>query len=69
MASDSAFIFHMCIPCGKNFSSEPSSRSSFKVKMKYQAQIFKKNSCYMDIHVSKSHLVKCESTKCNTTSE
>ena len=36
MVSDTAFIFHMCIPCGKTFSVVPRSRSSIKVKIKYQ---------------------------------
>ena len=28
MASDTAFLFHMCIPCGKTFSVKQSSKLS-----------------------------------------
>ena len=37
MVTDAAFIFHICIPCGKNFS--VMSRSSAKVKVEYQGHI------------------------------
>ena len=40
MVSDRAFMFHMCILCGKTFSSVPRSRSS--VKVKYEGQHFSK---------------------------
>ena len=43
MVSDNAFVFCMCIPCGKTFSLVPRSRSSFKVEVKYQDDhIYKK---------------------------
>ena len=42
MISDSAFIFHMYIPCSKTFSFVPRSRSPVKVSMKYQCHIFQK---------------------------
>ena len=35
MVTDRAFIFHMCIPCGKTFSSIYRSRSSVRVRVKY----------------------------------
>ena len=38
--SDRAFLFHMCIPCGKTFSLV--SRSSVKVKIKYQTREIRK---------------------------
>ena len=40
MVSDRDFIFHMCIPYGKTFPFVPRSKSSVKVKVKYQDQIF-----------------------------
>ena len=42
MVNGGAFIFHMCIPCGQTFSFVPWSRSSAKVKVKYQNHIFQK---------------------------
>ena len=35
-----AFIFHMCISCGETFSLVPGSRSSVKIKVKYQGHFF-----------------------------
>ena len=32
MVCDRAFIFHMCVPCGKTFSLVPMSRSSVKTR-------------------------------------
>ena len=40
MINDTAFIFHKCIPNGKNFSLVPRSRSAVKVKFKYQCHTF-----------------------------
>ena len=45
MVSGGAFIFHMCVSCGKTFSSVLRSRSSVKVKLKYQVH----NWCYASI--------------------
>ena len=39
MVSDRAFIFHMCIPCGKTFYVVPKSKSSIMVSVKYQGHI------------------------------
>ena len=43
IASDSAFTFHIYIPWGKTLSLVPKSRSSVKVKVKYQGHRFWKN--------------------------
>ena len=50
MVSDRTFMFHMCIPSCKTFSSVPRSRSNVKVT------IFKNNH-FMGIRVSQTHLV------------
>ena len=42
MVTDRTFISAMCIPCGKTFPLLLRSRSSVKVKDKYQAHILKK---------------------------
>ena len=42
MVSDIAFIFNICIPCGKTFSLVTKLGSSFKVKVKYQGHIVPK---------------------------
>ena len=42
MVSDRAFIFHTYISWGKSLSLLPKSRSSVKVKVKYQGHSFKK---------------------------
>ena len=42
MVTDKAFIFHIYIPWGKTLSLVPKSRSSVKVKVKYQGQNFQK---------------------------
>ena len=42
MVTDRAFIFHMCIPYGKTSSPVLRSRSSVKVKVKYQGHSFLK---------------------------
>ena len=41
MLSDRAFIFHIYIPWGKTLSLVPKSRSSVKVKVKYQGHSLK----------------------------
>ena len=57
MVSDRAFIFHIFIPWGKALSSVPKSRSSVKVKVKYQGHSFlKKNGRFGGIGVSQTHL-------------
>ena len=38
--SDTAFIFHLCIPCGKKSSVVPRSRPPVKAKVKYHGHIF-----------------------------
>ena len=43
MVSERGFMIHRCIPCGKMFSFVPRSRSSCKVKIKYQGDIFQTN--------------------------
>ena len=43
MVTDRAFIFHLCISCGKTFSLGPKLRSFVKVKVKYQGHIKKKH--------------------------
>ena len=55
MVSGRAFIFQMCIPCGKIFSMVSRSRSS--VKVKYQSHTFSKNGHYHGVSVSQTHLV------------
>ena len=48
-------MFHIYIPWDKTFSLEPKSRSSVKVKVKYQGHSFqkgKKNGCCGGISVS-----------------
>ena len=59
MVSDRAFKFHIYIPWGKTLSLVPKSRSSVKVKVKYQGHSFKKNgSCGGEgISVSQTQLV------------
>ena len=53
-----AFIFHMSIPCDKTFLLVPSSRSSVKVKVKYQGQCFPKNGSFAGgISVSQTQFV------------
>ena len=42
MVNDTAFIFHKCIHCGKNFPSVPRSRSSITVNVKYEGPNFQK---------------------------
>ena len=42
MVYDGAFMFHMCISCGKNLSLLLRSTSSVQVKVKYQGHIYKK---------------------------
>ena len=43
MASETAFIFHMCImPCGKTIAIVPRLKSSDKVMVKYQGHDFQK---------------------------
>ena len=46
------FIFHKSIPCDKTFLFFPSSRSSVKVKVKYQSHSFRKNGRCGGISVS-----------------
>ena len=57
MISDRAFIFHIHISYGNTLSLVPKSRSSVKVKVKYQGQFKKKTSHYEGICVSQTHIV------------
>ena len=55
--SDRAFIFHIYIPWGKTISLVQKSRSSVKVKVKYQSHSFRKNGLCGGTSVSQTHLV------------
>ena len=61
MVSDKTLIFHMCIPFGKTFSLVPSSRSSVKIKAKYQGNTFQEiavslcNSFYLEVGKKENH--------------
>ena len=57
MVSDRSFIFYIYIPWGKILSLVTNSRSSVKVKVKYQGHSFRKNGLDGDIRVSQTHLV------------
>ena len=57
MVSDRAFIFHIYIPNGKTLSSVAQSRSSVKVKVKYQGHSFRLNDHCGGISVSQTQLV------------
>ena len=63
MVSDRAFIFHIHIPWDKALSLVPKSRSSVKVKVKYQGYSFSKkwplqgHWCFTNIGVSQTHHV------------
>ena len=58
MVSESAFIFQMCIPCGKTFFLLLKLKSYGKDKVKYQGHIFFFNNGRCGgIHVSQTHLV------------
>ena len=52
LVSYRAFIFHMSVPLGKSLSLV--SRSSVKVKVKYQGYNLKKNGCCEGIYVSQT---------------
>ena len=54
---DSAFIFHIYKSWGKALSLVPKSRSSDKVKVKYQDHSFRKHGPCGGIRVSQTHLV------------
>ena len=58
MVSDRVFIFHIYIPYGKSLSLVPKSRSSVKVRVKYQWHSLRKNGLCGGIGVSQTHLVK-----------
>ena len=57
MVSDRAFIFHIYISWGKTLPVVPKSRSSVKVKVKYQGHSFRKNGRCGGIIVSETQLV------------
>ena len=57
MVNDRAFIFHIYIPWGKTLSLVPKSRSSVKVKVKYQGHSFRKKNEGGGIRVSQTHVV------------
>ena len=56
MVTDRAYIimFHMCIPCGKSFSSVPRSKSSVKAKVKYEGHNLQKNGRNIGIYISQT---------------
>ena len=59
MVSDRGFLFHiyMYVPWSKTLSLVPKSRSSFKVKVKYQVTVFEKNGRCGDVNVSQTQRV------------
>ena len=57
MVTDRAFIFPICIPWGKTIYFVPKSRSSAKVKVKYQGQFLEKKCRCGNISVSQIQLV------------
>ena len=58
-----ALTFHLSIPCDKTFLLVPSSRSSVKVKVKYQGHSFRENDRCGGISVSQTQLV-CRYNNC-----
>ena len=52
-----ALVFHMSIPCEKTFMLVPSSRSSVKVKVRYQDHSFRKNCNCRGISISQTQAV------------
>ena len=59
MVSDRTLLFHIYIPWDKTLSFEPKSRSSVKVKVKYQGHSFRKKNHGLrrGISVSQTQLV------------
>ena len=57
MVRDRAFFLHMYITWGKTPSLVSKSRSSVKVKVKYQGHSFGKNGCFGGNCASQTHLV------------
>ena len=58
MASDRAFIFHMCIPWGKTISFVPRARSSIKVKVENQDYNLNKKMAFAGVFVFHKHILK-----------